>query len=368
MPSSNGSEVAVSADTDQTQALTERIRAASIDSTPLAIRGGGSKAFYGHAPMGEVLAMDGHRGVLNYEPTELMLTARAGTPLAEIEQLLADNGQMLAFEPPHFDRNATLGGAIAAGLAGPRRPFAGAVRDHVLGVRLIDGRARVQRFGGEVMKNVAGYDVSRLMVGALGTLGVLLDVSLKVLPRPEAERSIGLDLEPGAMTRYVETALRTGAPITGAAHDGVRARIRLSGAESAVGAGVRHLGGEPLDGTDFWPQLRDHRLPFLRTLRSDDGPLWRIALPPGTMLPEIPGERIVDWNGQQVWLRSPTASAHVRAAARDAGGHATLFRGGDGSVPVFTRLSPAVHQLHEGLKQVFDPGRILNRGRMYADI
>ncbi|MDZ7749946.1 MAG: glycolate oxidase subunit GlcE [Halofilum sp. (in: g-proteobacteria)] len=201
----------MSADADHTEALAERVRAATVDGTPLAIRGGGSKAFYGEAPVGEVLATDAHRGVLNYEPTELMLTARAGTPLAEIERLLDANGQMLAFEPPHFGGDATLGGAVAAGLAGPRRPFSGAVRDHVLGVRLLDGRGRVQRFGGEVMKNVAGYDVSRLMVGALGTLGVLLDVSLKVLPRPEAERSVGLELEPGDFDRHVETALRTGA-------------------------------------------------------------------------------------------------------------------------------------------------------------
>ncbi|MFW5969787.1 MAG: glycolate oxidase subunit GlcE, partial [Halofilum sp. (in: g-proteobacteria)] len=330
----------MSDDADQTETITARVREAATAGTPLAIQGGGSKPFYGHPVRGEPLDVTGHRGVLNYEPTELMLTARAGTPLAELEEMLAANGQMLAFEPPRFDGAATLGGVVAAGLSGPRRPFAGAVRDHVLGVRIVDGNGTVGRFGGEVIKNVAGYDVSRLSVGALGTLGVVLEVSIKVLPRPEAEGTVCLDMPTDALYGRVEAALRDGAPITAAAHDGERAWIRLAGAASAVTAGASGLGGDTPDDGTFWKALRDQTMEFFR--RDAAEPLWRLSLPPGGRAPAVPGHRIVDWGGQLHWVRTDAPADRIREATTAIGGHATLFRGGNADTPVFTPLQPVL--------------------------
>lgn len=350
---------------DHSETIAERVRAAAESNTPLAIRGGGSKSFYGHAMAGEPLDLSPHAGVVQYEPTELICTARAGTPLAELERVLADNGQMLAAEPPHFGGGATLGGAVAAGLSGPRRPFAGALRDHVLGIRLIDGNGSMQRFGGEVIKNVAGYDVSRLIVGALGTLGVVLEVSLKVLPRPEAERTACLELPPADLHARTEQALRAGAPVTGASHDGERAYLRLAGAASAVEAGMEGLAGEETPEADFWTRLRDQRMSFFE---NDTAPLWRIALPPGSPLPDLDGSRMLDWAGQLVWQRTDVPAERVRAAVTELGGHATLFRGGDDTTPVFTPLDPVLARYHRRLKQAFDPAGILNPGRLYPDL
>jgi glycolate oxidase FAD binding subunit len=363
IPNSKDSDRTVNEGGDQTEAIAASVREAAAAGTPLAIRGGGSKPFYGHPARGEPLDVAGHRGVLNYEPTELMLTARAGTPLTELEETLAANGQMLAFEPPRFGAAATLGGAVAAGLSGPRRPFAGAVRDHVLGVRIVDGNGTVGRFGGEVIKNVAGYDVSRLSVGALGTLGVVLEVSIKVLPRPEVERTVCLDMPADAVYDRIEAALRDGAPITAAAHDGERAWIRLAGAASAVTAGATGLGGDAPDDDAFWNGLRDQAMAFFRGDAAE--PLWRIALPPGGRAPALPGRRIIDWGGQLHWLRTHAPAERIRGETTAIGGHATLFRGGDADTSVFTPLQPALAHFHERLKRAFDPQGILNPGRMY---
>lgn len=362
IPNSNDTDRTVSEDNDQTEAIAARVRDAASAGAPLAIRGGSSKTFYGHPLSGEPLDMAGHRGVLNYEPTELMLTARAGTPLAELEELLAANGQMFAFEPPHFSGGATLGGAVATGLSGPRRPFAGALRDHLLGVRIVDGNGSVGRFGGEVIKNVAGYDVSRLSVGALGTLGVVLEVSIKVLPRPETERTVCLEMAPDDVYGRIENALRNGAPITGAAHDGDRAWIRLAGAASAVTAGADWLGGDTPADDAFWSRLRDHTMDFFH-----GGPLWRLSLPPGGKAPELPGQRVIDWGGQLHWLRSDASAEGIRRETAAIGGHATLFRGGDADTAVFTPLEPALARFHGRLKRTFDPQGVLNPGRMYPE-
>ncbi len=355
----------MSEDDDQTEAIAARVRDAAAAGTPVAIRGGGSKPFYGHRLDGEALDVSRHRGVLNYEPTELMLTARAGTPLVELEELLAANGQMFAFEPPHFGGGATLGGAVATGLSGPRRPFAGALRDHLLGVRIVDGNGSVGRFGGEVIKNVAGYDVSRLTVGALGTLGVVLEVSVKVLPRPETERTVCLEMAPEEIHGRIEDALRNGAPITGAAHDGDRAWIRLAGATSAVTAGADWLGGDTPTDETFWSRLRDHTMDFFRGDTAE--PLWRLSLPPGGRSPDLPGKRVVDWGGQLHWLRSDASAEGIRRETAAIGGHATVFRGGDAATAVFTPLEPALARFHGRLKRAFDPHGVLNPGRMYPE-
>lgn len=350
---------------DLTDTLAEQIIDAASHGGALRIEGGGSKHFYGREVEGEPLAVTEHRGIVNYEPTELVLTARAGTPLAEIEAALEEHGQMLPFEPPHFGGGATLGGAIATGLSGPRRVFSGAARDMVLGTRIVNGRGEVLRFGGQVMKNVAGYDVSRLMVGALGTLGVLTEVSLKVLPRPEADQSVLLDSAMAELFSRVESWRRAGVPVSAVADDGERLAVRLSGTAGSVHSGVEWMGGDRLDDAPaFWRDLRDHRLPLFAD--DVDIPLWRIALPPGAPIPDPGGPRLLEWAGQQLWVRSSAEPEQIRRAAADSGGHATLFRGGDRSGDIFHPLEPGIAHFHRRLKHAFDPQGILNPGRLYA--
>ncbi|MEX0732918.1 MAG: glycolate oxidase subunit GlcE [Aquisalimonadaceae bacterium] len=352
--------------TDISEQLVGQVREAMESRTPLNIRGGGSKAFYGRSPTGAPLDVTDHRGIVNYEPTELVLTARAGTPLAELEAALAEQGQMLPFEPPHFGGEATLGGAIATGLSGPRRPWSGSARDLVLGLRLINGQGEHMRFGGEVMKNVAGYDVSRVVTGALGTLGIITEVSLKVLPLPEAESTTMMEFGTLAAADQVETWYRQGHPVSAAAHDGERLFLRLSGARSAVEAGIRTIGGTAVDdGAAWWSALRDHTHAFFDGMAP---PLWRISLPPGAPPLDIEGNVFHDWNGQLRWLRTEASADGIRDRAAALGGHATLFRGGDRQSAVFHPLPAPVMQLHRRLKAAFDATGIFNPGRLYADI
>jgi glycolate oxidase FAD binding subunit len=344
-------------------AYIERIRAAYDTGTPLILQGGGSKNFYGNADEGEVLSTRTLTGVVDYQPKELVLTARAGTPLAEIETLLTEQGQMLAFEPPHFDGSATLGGCIAAGLSGPRRPYAGAARDFVLGVRLIDGTGQPLRFGGQVIKNVAGYDVSRLMVGALGTLGLITEVSLKVLPKPAAEATLQFELDEAAAILKMNQWAGQPLPLSATAwHTGLLT-VRLSGATSAVHAAQAKLGGEPLhDAAGFWQRLRDQATPFF-----DKRPLWRLAVKPTTPPLDLGDALWIEWGGAVRWLASDLPAATLREAARTAGGHATLFRGATPVDGAFAPLAPALAAVHRNLKQRFDPKGIFNRGRLYPE-
>ncbi|MGF1643330.1 MAG: glycolate oxidase subunit GlcE [Thiotrichales bacterium] len=353
-------------DQDHSELLQQRVRAAARDSTPLNITGGGSKAGYGRRPdpAHATLELTPHRGVIAYEPTELVVTARAGTPLAEIERLLDAERQQLAFEPPDFNGNATIGGLVAAGLSGPRRPFAGAVRDAVLGVTLLNGQGQILRFGGQVMKNVAGYDVARLQCGALGTLGVLLEVSLKLQPKPAMELTLSFELDhAAAQRRFIEWS-RLPWSITATASDGTRACVRLAGVESAVNAARVALGGEPLaDADDFWLRLKNHSLPFF----AGDKPLWRLSLPPDAPSLEHEGPELHEWNGALRWLRCDAAPADAHEIARRLGGHACLF-GGDTVGDPFQPLPPAMLALHRRLKHAFDPRGILNPGRLYAEL
>lgn len=347
----------------------DRVRQAAASGGRLRIRGGGTKDWYGGAPVGSILDTRAHAGIVDYEPTELVITARCGTPLAEIEALLAAHGQMLAFEPPHFGAGATLGGTIAAGLSGPRRATAGAARDFVLGARLLDGRGDVLSFGGRVMKNVAGYDVSRMLAGSLGTLGLLLDVSVKVLPRPFAETTLRFALGEIDAIRQLNAWGGQPLPLSGSAwHDGVLA-LRLSGAEAAVAAAVRTLGGEAMpDAAAFWANLREQRHAFF--LDAGEGALWRLSVPPTTGALVLGGAQLIEWGGAQRWLRagSDAASAQaIRRTAQACGGHATLFRGGDKTVGVFHPLAPAVARIHARLQDAFDPARIYNPGRLVPE-
>jgi glycolate oxidase FAD binding subunit len=343
-------------------AYAERIRDAAARRQPLCLRGGGSKDFYGRAPEGEVLDTRQYAGIVAYEPTELVVTARCGTPLKELEAALAERGQILPFEPPHFGE-ATAGGCVAAGLSGPRRASAGALRDFVLGVKLMDGRGRVLNFGGQVMKNVAGYDVSRLMAGSLGTLGVILEVSLKVLPRPVAEATLLLEMP---LARALETMNQWAGrplPISATYWHKDELMLRLSGARAAVAAARAQLGGELFsEGDEFWSAVREQRLAFFR----DAAPVWRLSLPSTAPALDLPGSQVVEWGGSQRWLKSDADADVVFAAARAAGGHAARFRGGERSGEVFAPLAAPVLAIQRELKRSFDPEGIFNRGRMYA--
>ena len=368
--------------------LAATIREAAAQKTALCIRGGGSKDFYGGALRGESLSIGAYRGIIDYEPSELVITARAGTPLADIEATLAGCGQMFAFEPPHFGalpsplaplpqagegkvvlaspsyKVATLGGCIAAGLSGPRRAYAGAVRDNVLGARILDGKGDDLKFGGQVMKNVAGFDVSRLLAGSLGTLGAILEASLKVLPLPAAD----------ATTRFEHTAANAIAlinewagkplPLSATAwHDG-QLYVRVSGASAAVDAAMKTLGGERIDDIEaksYWQGIRDHAAEFFRTLK----PLWRLSIKSTTPPLNLPGAQLIEWNGSLRWLATDADATAVREAAQFGGGHATLFRGGDKAAGVFQSLPPALMTIHRKLKHAFDPAGIFNPGRMY---
>jgi glycolate oxidase FAD binding subunit len=346
--------------------LSRLIREAAKQKRPLCIRGGGTKDFYGGPVHGYKLNTGDFRGIVAYEPTELVITARAGTPLAEIEAVLRDKGQMLAFEPPHFGEATTLGGCVAAGLSGPRRPHAGAVRDFVLGVRVLDGKGDDLKFGGQVMKNVAGYDVSRLMAGSLGTLGVLLEVSLKVLPLPAFEMTLTLKRrEAEAIPLMNEWAARP-LPVSATAWRDGDLGVRLSGARVAVEAAAKKIGGAPVapeQAQRFWAGIREQTDPFF----SGDGPLWRLSVKSTTPPLALAGTQLIEWGGALRWLKSTADAKVIREAATRAGGHATLFRGGDRSAGVFQPLPPVLMKLHRNLKQAFDPSGIFNLGRLYPD-
>jgi glycolate oxidase FAD binding subunit len=349
------------------QTFKERIATATASKSPLRIKGNGTKDWYGQSLQGEVLDTTAYSGIIAYDPTELVITARAGTSLREIGKALSEKNQMLAFEPPRFDGLATIGGIVASGLSGPRRQAVGAVRDFVLGAVLMDGKADVLHFGGQVMKNVAGYDVSRLLTGSMGTLGLILEVSIKVLPRPVAQQSLQF-----AMTQ--EQALHQlnvwgGQPLPLSAscwHNGLLA-IRLSGAQAAVDAAIKKMGGDALPEPEkFWDRLREQEHAFFDGVMQDkEHGLWRLSVPSVAPVLNLQGEQCIEWGGAQRWLKTSASASAVRAAAEQAGGHATLFKGGDKSVGVFHPLQPAVERIHRNLKNAFDPAGIFNPGRMF---
>jgi glycolate oxidase FAD binding subunit len=351
-------------------ALCERVRGHAARKAPLRIRGGGTKDFYGEGGEGEMLDMSAYAGIVAYEPKELVLTVRAGTPVAEVEEALAAERQMLAFEPPRFEASsaagaaaarATIGGVVAAGLSGPRRPYAGSVRDFVLGTRIVNGKGEDLSFGGRVIKNVAGYDVSRLMTGALGTLGVITEISFKVLPRPAVEATLAFELDEAAATLQVNRWAGSPLPLSATAWQDGSLRVRLSGAATAVAAAKAKMGGDEVAAGEYWSDLREHRLAFF----SPGRPLWRLSVPQTTEHLATDAPQLIEWGGGVRWVNGELDPLTVRSTVERAGGHATLFRGGDKSIGVFHPLQPAVAKIHRRLKEAFDPANILNPGRMY---
>jgi glycolate oxidase FAD binding subunit len=341
-----------------------RILAAAAARTPLRLKGAGTKDFYGERLAGEILELREWRGVVSYEPSELVITARCGTPLSQIESELAARGQFLGFEPPAFGADPTLGGVIAAGLSGPRRPYAGAARDYVLGTRLLTAGGEALRFGGEVIKNVAGFDVSRLLCGSLGVLGVITEVSLKVLPRPRLEKTLRLELSAPAAVESFNRWAALPLPLSGAAWWQGAAMVRLSGAPAAVRAAREHIGGEIVEAEaadEWWEALRHCRLPPF-----SGAVLWRLSVPPAADPLPLPGQPLIDWGGALRWYAEVPAGVAVRDFAVAAGGTALCWRGA--AAPRFHPLSPAVARLHQRLKERFDPHGIFNPGRLVAGL
>lgn len=367
----------MSLDFDVIPALASQIQAAAAAGQPICLRGGGSKDFYGQALNGEVLDTSALNGVVSYEPSELVITVLAGTPLADVEALLAQHNQCFAFEPPHFGPQSTVGGMVASGLSGPARASVGAVRDFMLGVKIINGRGEQLTFGGQVMKNVAGYDVSRLMAGSLGTLGLITEVSLKVLPIAPAEATLRFECSQQQALQWLNAWGGQPLPLNASCwveDAGVGTLyLRLRGAIAAVEAACKTLGGERKNTTEVaadWLACRDQTLPWFAQ-RAPNQDLWRLSVPQSAPALDLPDSPLIEWHGGLRWYRA--AAEHgprLRAAAKAAGGHATIFIANNArptsAIPRFDALKPPLDRIHRELKREFDPAGIFNRGRLSA--
>lgn len=352
---------------DNTEHLVDQVQQAINNKTPINIVGGNSKSFLGRTQDGLSLQTSAHTGIVNYEPTELVVTVRTGTPMTELNSLLRDNGQMLPFEPPVLG-SGTIGGVLACGLSGPARPFAGSARDYVLGMRVISGQGKALRFGGEVMKNVAGYDAARLHVGAYGTLGLLLETSMKVLPLPEATLTLQRKLHDANSTADIVAMMRQPIPISAAAIIGTTQYVRLSGSASAVAAAAKTVGGDPLENSDaFWQSVREFDHPFFS---NDDRPVWRISVPEFTAPMDLDGDWLLDWAGAQRFLKTDIDAELIYAAAAAANGHASCYSSAkmDATVPLFQPLTGGMMALQHRVRDSFDANRIFNPGRYHPEL
>jgi glycolate dehydrogenase FAD-binding subunit len=345
--------------------IKEQIADAIEQRKPLQIVGGNSKAFLGRRIAGTLVEMADYKGIISYEPTELYITASAGTLLSDINNTLAEHGQMLAFEPAQVTDKTTIGGVVATGLSGSRRPYSGSVRDYVLGIRCINGLGKELTFGGQVIKNVAGYDLSRLMTGAFGTLGIILEVSLKVMPVSEFEmtccRSLSVDKALAMMLELSAQAI----PISASCYDGETLFIRLSGNEVAVKETSKTIDLDEYDqGPNFWNDLRDYK----SSIFNSDINTWRVSVPVTARLDSGDDPFLIEWGGSLYWLNSERPAEEIFTMASEVGGSAMLFRGVDHEQDVFHPLADGLWSLHKGLKDAFDPHGILNPGKMYATL
>lgn len=353
---------------DLTTDLQQQVTQAASASTRLTIQAGGSKSFLGTLNDATQLNLSSHSGIISYEPTELVITARSGTTLEALNTTLAESGQSLAFEPPAFGASATIGGTIACAMAGPAKPYLGGTRDYILGCHILNGRGELLKFGGEVMKNVAGYDVSRLMTGAMGTLGVLMDVSIKVLPTPEQSITLAYPTDAASAIEEMQTLAGLGLPVTASAYIGDTLYTRVSGTEASITASAKKIKGELSDQPDLWRELREQTLPFFDL--TENQTLWRISTPALTPPLNLNGEWLYDWAGMQRWLITEDSASSVRSIAQSAGGHATIFRSTDAlkrAEGTFHPLPGPLLALHKRLKQEFDPNGVFNHQRLFQE-
>ncbi len=349
----------------QAKQIAGQVRSAMAAGQTLAIQGAGSKSFYGHAiSTDSSLALQPYRGIISYEPSELVITVAAGTPISEVESALHEQKQHLPFEPPVFNASATIGGMIAAGLSGPARPWAGPVRDYVLGIRCINGRGEILRFGGQVIKNVAGYDISRLLTGSLGTLAVILDVSIKVLPKPEKELSLVADMDQQSAEQFLREWSAKSIPLSGVSYYQQQLRLRLSGYAAAVSETAKKMGLGQENNLDYWQALRHQTHEFF----NQQKPLWRISIPPMLRSFAFADDDLIDWAGGLHWVTTSIAADELRKQVSDLGGHACLYYANDDATPRFHPLSAVNLQLHQRIKQALDPAGIFNPKKMYREL
>jgi glycolate oxidase FAD binding subunit len=373
----------------ETQALLARARETR---RPVRIVGHGSKGFYGQPAIklegSETISTSSYHGIVAYDPSELVVVVRAGTPITALEAALAERGQRLAFEPPRFGGKGTVGGMVATGLSGPGRLSAGPCKDFILGLSVMNSDGTLLRFGGTVMKNVAGYDVSRLHTGAMGILGLILDVSLKVLPDPAARATVTIPCDMAKSVSLCDHWLAEPLPISAtawAAADGASPnttgllQVRFAGAGAAVRSAVARFGTDygatelaPGAADAFWESLRDQSLEFFAQPPAEpDCLLWRISVPAQTPVLPIAGASLLEWGGALRWVWTDQTAAKVRAAAQQAGGHATLYTAPEAlreAHGAFAPLPAVVEALHQRLKSELDPHRLFNPGRMYASL
>ncbi len=345
--------------------LAEKIQDAGEYRTSLHIRGGGSKQFFtGQPKESDFIDCTAYNGIVSYEPSELVITVRAGTPLRSVESMLASKGQQFPFEPPAFSGQATIGGMIASGFSGPRRPYAGAVRDAILGLKIINGKGEVLEFGGQVIKNVAGYDISRLITGSFGTLGLILEASIKVVPKPKSEISLEQEVSAGDdLFKKIRAIRMETNNLTGLASDGEKIYCRIAGGERSVRSTAARIGGEISEDTeDFWRRLKDHDLDFFRS----EEPLWRLSLPPATKNIDFGGSQVIDWGGALRWVKSSWSEDEMSTLAESAGGNAMLFRSPEKDSMQIESLSEDIESLHQRIRESFDPQSVFNPDYMIA--
>ena len=346
---------------NQLSKFIEQISEARAKSESLRIRGGGTKDFYGISLIGDILDTRNFAGVTEYEPTELVLTAKCGTPLKEIEEILAKNNQILPFEPPHFGPNATFGGCIASGFSGPRRAAQGAVRDCVLGIRLLNCDGKDLQFGGKVMKNVAGFDVSRIVTGSFGTLGLILEASIKVLPKPETEQTVFMSIRDDEVIEKMNRLAGMAIPLSATCYDGEKLAVRLSGSGIAVNAALKKIGGDQDDSTDFWESVREQTHPFFKT----NGNMFRLSVKSTAPL-KASQNTLIEWNGSVRWVYDGGTINDHQDYANQHGGHATLFRGGNGNNEISV-LAPALQTMQLKIKHALDAKGIFGKKRLFLE-
>lgn len=350
---------------DLSETLLEQVREAVEKGQPINVQGGGTKSFMGRStdPGAQLIDVSGHSGIVNYQPVELVITVRAGTRLSEIEAALAENNQMLAFEPPHFGEGSTIGGTLAANQSGPGRPWWGSVRDHLLGVRLISSKAEHLRFGGQVMKNVAGYDMSRLQAGAMGGFGLITEMSFKVLPRPASQITLAYDCDQADAISLMNQRAIESKPLSAATWLDGRLYLRLSGAQSAVEATRKAWGGEIVEtGENFWRSLQDQKL----SLFESEDPLWRFSINPTAKAFDLDLPAIIDWGGAQRWYSGQQSFDEMVSIAESAGGQVSLYRGGDRNTEVNHPVAAPLQNLQQRVKASIDPVGLFNPGRVYS--